>query len=364
MNTRGYCPRQTNKLNTCNYLCDIPETELETNLVEVQFKNTRKGYYTNSNNLPIQKGDTVTVEANPGHDVGTVTMTGKLVHLQMQRAHIRPDTTTPRIYRKSRPVDIQKYNESKAKEQNTMIRARKIAQELGLQMKIGDVEYQADGTKAIFYYIADERVDFRQLIKDMAAEFNIKIEMKQIGARQEAARIGSIGPCGREICCSGWATTLNSVSTSAARTQDISTNPQKLSGQCAKLKCCLNYEIDAYTEATKNFPPPETPLHTLDNTYHHFKTDVFKNTITYSTDQNIAANTIDITPQRANEIINMNNNGQKPKTLQPDNQPPTPETQYTDILNKNNITRFDKTKNKHHKHKQKPANPNPDNKPK
>jgi cell fate regulator YaaT (PSP1 superfamily) len=346
MNSRGCCRRQANKLNCYNYFCDIPESEFETDLVEVQFKNTRKGYYLNSNKLSIEKGDVVTVEANPGHDVGTVTMTGKLVLLQMRRAHVKPDAGTLRIYRKSRQTDIEKYEEAKAKEQDTMIRARKIAEGLGLKMKIGDVEYQGDGTKAIFYYIAEERVDFRQLIKDMASAFGVKIEMKQIGARQEAARIGSIGPCGREICCAGWATTFNSVSTSAARIQDISTNPQRLSGQCAKLKCCFNYEMDAYMEASKNFPSREIPLETLDKRYYHFKTDVFKNTITYSTDRHAAANMVEITSQRASEVIAMNAIGEKPRSLIPYDEAKTHENEYKDILDGASVTRFDKMKKK------------------
>ncbi|KAA6306819.1 hypothetical protein EZS27_041517, partial [termite gut metagenome] len=223
-------------------------------IVEVQFKNTRKGYYRNSNSLTLEKGDIVAVEASPGHDIGIVTLTGSLVPFQMRKATGKMDTDIKRVYRKVKLVDMEKYEEAKAKEHHTMIRARQIAADLNLNMKIGDVEYQGDGNKAIFYYIADERVDFRQLIKILAETFKTRIEMKQIGARQEAGRIGGIGPCGRELCCATWMTNFISVSTSAARYQDISLNPQKLAGQCAKLKCCLNYEIDCYVEAQKRLP--------------------------------------------------------------------------------------------------------------
>jgi cell fate regulator YaaT (PSP1 superfamily) len=346
MNKRGCLCRQANKLNSYNYFCDIAESELATDYIEVQFKNTRKGYYINSNKLPLEKGDMVTVEASPGHDVGTVTMTGKLVVFQMKKARIRPDLDVRRVYRKSRQTDIEKYEEAKAKEHDTMIRSRKIAENLGLQMKIGDVEYQGDGNKAIFYYIADERVDFRQLIKDLAEAFRVKIEMRQIGARQEAARIGGIGPCGRELCCSGWISGFNSVSTGAARVQDISLNPQKLAGQCAKLKCCINYEVDTYMESLKQFPSREIRLETLDNTYYHIKTDVFKNVMTYSTERNIISNIVNISSERAFEVINMNKKGQKPKSLLPDDEHRSQGRTYSDILDGNNVSRFDSLKKK------------------
>ena len=222
------CGRQDNKLNTYDWLADIPNNDEIQDMVEIQFKNTRKGYYKNSNKLKLEKGDIVAVEANPGHDIGTVTLTGQLVPLQMRKANLKPDAEIRRIYRKAKPVDLEKYEEAKAKEHETMIRSRKIAADLGLQMKIGDVEYQGDGNKAIFYYIADERVDFRQLIKVLAENFRVRIEMKQIGARQEAGRIGGIGPCGRELCCATWMTNFVSVSTSAARYQDISLNPIRI----------------------------------------------------------------------------------------------------------------------------------------
>jgi cell fate regulator YaaT (PSP1 superfamily) len=348
MNKKGCCPRQANKLNSYDYLCDIPESEQSTDYIEVQFKNTRRGYYLNSNKLPLSKGDIVAVESSPGHDIGTVSMTGKLVLLQMRKARIRPDSDIRRVYRKARPADIEKYEEAKAREHETMIRSRKIAEALGLQMKIGDVEFQGDGSKAIFYYIADERVDFRQLIKDLAETFKIRVEMKQIGARQEAARIGGIGPCGRELCCSGWVASFSSVSTGAARIQDLSLNPQKLAGQCAKLKCCLNYEVDAYMEASRNYPSREIRLETLDNTYYHFKTDVFKNQMTYSTDKNFAANTVTITAERAYEIIALNRKGQKPRSLTANSEAASSKIVYNDILDEN-VSRFDHLRKKRNK---------------
>ena len=365
LSSKGYCKRHTNKLNNYDYLSDIVESEQVTDYVEVQFKNTRKGYYLNSNKIPLAKGDVVAVEASPGHDIGTVMMTGKLVLLQMVKARLRPDAEIRRIYRKAKPADLEKYEEAKAKEHETMIRSRKIAEGLGLQMKIGDVEYQGDGNKAIFYYIADERVDFRQLIKDLADAFHIRIEMKQIGARQEAARIGGIGPCGRELCCSGWVSGFVSVSTGAARLQDISLNPQKLAGQCAKLKCCLNYEVDAYMEAQRNFPSREIPLETKDNMYYHFKTDVFKNQMTYSTDKNFAANTVTITAERAFDVIGMNKKGHKPKSLLPDeNEQVHQHKEYQDVLEES-VSRFDtamRRKNKkHHPHNDRyPNHKNPE----
>ena len=301
MSEKGCSKRQNTKLNTYDWLCDVPDAANATDYVEVQFKNTRKGYYLNSNKIPVQKGDIVAVEANPGHDIGTVTLTGKLVLLQMKKTNFRMGEgyEPKKLYRLAKPTDLEKYEEAKAKEHETMIRSRQIAADLGLDMKIGDVEYQGDGNKAIFYYIADERVDFRVLIKVLAEAFRVRIEMKQIGARQEAGRIGGIGPCGRELCCSSWMTSFVSVATGAARYQDISLNPQKLAGQCAKLKCCINYEVDTYVEAHKRLPSREIALETLDNTYYHFKTDIFKREITYSTDKVLAANLVTISAGRA-----------------------------------------------------------------
>lgn len=343
MSEKGCSKIQNNKLNTYDWLCDVPDAVNATDYVEVQFKNTRKGYYLNSSKIPLEKGDLVAVEASPGHDIGTVTLTGKLVLLQMKKNNIRTgDGNEPKkIYRKAKPTDIEKYEEAKAKEHATMIRSRQIAADLGLNMKIGDVEYQGDGNKAIFYYIADERVDFRQLIKVLAEVFRVRIEMKQIGARQEAGRIGGIGPCGRELCCSSWMTSFVSVATGAARYQDISMNPQKLAGQCAKLKCCINYEVDVYVEAQKRLPSREMVLETKDNTYYHFKTDIFKREITYSTDKSFAANLVTIPANRAFDVINMNKKGIKPITLEADTKPQPPKRDAQDILGQDSVTRFD-----------------------
>ena len=269
------CGRQDRQLNTFDWLADVPGNNQTTDLVEVQFKNTRKGYYHNSNNLDLKKGDIVAVEANPGHDIGVVTLTGRLVKLQIKKtSSVKSPDDIKRVYRLAKEVDMQKYREAKAREHKTMIESRQIAKGLGLKMKIGDVEYQGDGNKAIFYYIADERVDFRQLIKDLAAAFHVRIEMKQIGARQEAGRIGGTGPCGRELCCATWMKSFSSVSTTAARIQDISLNPTKLAGMCAKLKCCLNYEVDDYMEAARKLPSKEVLLETMDGEYQLFKTEI------------------------------------------------------------------------------------------
>ena len=344
------CPRHSTKLHVYDWLHDYPEMQDLTNMVEVQFKNTRKGYYLNSNKIDLNKGDIVAVEASPGHDIGTVTLTGKLVEIQMRKNNYREDSISgpKRVYRIARPADMEKYELAKAKEEPTMIRAREIAEGLGLNMKIGDVEYQGDGNKAIFYYIADERVDFRQLIKVLAETFHVRIEMKQIGARQEAGRIGGTGPCGRELCCATWMKNFVSVSTNAARIQDISLNPQKLAGMCAKLKCCLNYEADSYVEASHALPNKDIVLQTADSDYYHFKTDILAKTITYSTDKKIAANLETISTDRAKEIIDMNRRGVKPETILADGK--KKETaKPIDLLAGADISRFDKSKNQKNK---------------
>ena len=333
------CGRMDAPLNTFDWLAAVSGNEEYTDIVEVQFKNTRKGYYRNSNKIPLQKGDVVAVEASPGHDIGKVTMTGRLVLLQLKKTRLTPDSEFKRVYRKVRPVDMEKYEEAKAREHDTMIRSRQIAKDLNLDMKIGDVEYQGDGLKAIFYYIADNRVDFRQLIKVLADVFKVKIEMKQIGARQEAGRIGGIGPCGRELCCATFTTNFVSVSTSAARFQDVSLNPQKLAGQCAKLKCCLNYEVDAYVEASKRLPQRDVELETKDGTYYFFKCDILRGEITYSTDKHIPANLVTITSRRAFAVIEMNKRGERPESL--DNDSSKEPRRPIDLLEQENINRFD-----------------------
>ena len=351
---RGLCAcgvgRQDRQLNMYDWLADVPGNAHSTDLVEVQFKNTRKGYYHNVNNLDLKKGDTVAVEANPGHDIGVVTLTGRLVKLQIKKANLKSPDDIRRIYRIAKPVDIEKFKEAKSREHDTMIQSRQIAKDLGLQMKIGDVEYQGDGNKAIFYYIADERVDFRQLIKVLAETFHVRIEMKQIGTRQEAGRIGGTGPCGRELCCATWMKNFVSVSTNAARHQDISLNPQKLAGMCAKLKCCLNYEVDGYIEASKKIPSKDIILQTLDSDYYQFKTDILAQLITYSTDKNLASNLETVSTQRALDIIEMNKRGVKPMSLLNDGKIKEPEKPI-DLLANADISRFDKSKKKGNRNK-------------
>ena len=284
----------------------------------------------------------------------------------MKKNNFRPDANggVKRVYRIARQTDIDKYERAKAREQSTMIRSRQIAEELGLQMKIGDVEYQGDGNKAIFYYIADERVDFRQLIKVLASEFRVKIEMKQIGARQEAGRIGGIGPCGGQLCCSSWMSSFVSVSTSAARAQDIAINPQKLAGQCGKLKCCMNYEVDLYIEAQRGLPSREIVLEARDADYYHFKTDILAGLITYSTDKYNGANLVTIPKERAFEIISMNKNGKKPSKIAIEEASvPVNGGDYNgkDLLQDQSITRFDKAASNQSRRRRKPRKRKPSN---
>lgn len=350
--SRG-CGRQDHQLNTYDWLADVPGNNATTDLVEVQFKNTRKGYYHNVNNLDLKKGDIVAVEANPGHDIGVVTLTGQLVRLQIKKANIKSPEDIRRIYRIAKEADMEKYAAAKAREHATMIQSREIAKGLGLKMKIGDVEYQGDGNKAIFYYIADERVDFRQLIKDLAAAFHVRIEMKQIGARQEAGRIGGTGPCGRELCCATWVRNFSSVSTNAARFQGVSLNPTKLAGMCAKLKCCLNYEVDDYMEAARRLPSREVSLFTLDAEYFLVKTDILSGECTYSTDRKKMANVETISARRAREIIELNRQGDKPLSLLDDGSV-KPEAKSADLLADGDLSRFDKFQKKKKK-KKKPS---------
>ncbi len=353
---RGLCAkgvsRSDHQLNTYDWLADVPGNAESTDLVEVQFKNTRKGYYHNVNGLDLKKGDWVAVEASPGHDIGVVSMTGRLVTLQIKKANLKSADEIRTVYRFAKDTDMERYYEAKSREEATMIQSRQIAKDLGLDMKIGDVEYQGDGGKAIFYYIADERVDFRQLIKVLAETFHVRIEMKQIGARQEAGRIGGTGPCGRELCCATWMKSFSSVGTTAARLQDISPNPQKLAGMCAKLKCCMNYEVDCYMDAAKDFPSRDIILQTMDSDYYFFKQDILAGIITYSTDKRKPVNLETITPARANEIIAMNKEGKKPLSLLEDDKTKAPE-RPKDMLFGSDLTRFDKAKKKKKKKKKK-----------
>lgn len=341
---RGACGRQDHQLNTYDWLADVPGINEDTDLVEVQFKNTRKGYYHNIYHIELKKGDVVAVEASPGHDIGVVTLTGRLVKLQVKKANLKSPDEIKRIYRIAKQADMDKYREAKSREHDTMIESRQIAKRLGLDMKIGDVEYQGDGNKAIFFYIADERVDFRQLIKDLAATFHVRIEMKQIGARQEAGRIGGTGPCGRELCCATWMKNFSSVSTNAARFQDIALNPQKLAGMCAKLKCCLNYEVDEYIEASRKLPGRDIVLQTADSDYYFFKSDILSGMITYSTDKRLAANLETITGKRALQVMEMNKRGEKPQSLTEENgrqESSTPVDMF-----EGDVTRFDRSRKK------------------
>lgn len=336
------------KLHVYDWLDDLPEPPGASDLVEVQFKNTRKSYYRNQSGVQLHKGDIVAVESSPGHDIGVVTLSGRLVYLQMHKYHINPATYEfKRVYRIARPTDIEKWEEAKSLEQATMLESRQIAERLNLNMKIGDVEYQGDRTKAIFYYIADERVDFRELIKVLADRFHVRIEMKQIGARQEAGRIGGIGPCGRELCCASWMTNFVSVTTHSARVQDLSLNPLKLAGQCGKLKCCLNYELDVYLDAIQSFPPTDKPLETADGTYYFFKYDIFKHLMWYSPQKDTPVNIVAVDADHVREILEMNANGQKPKELGSSEQVAVSEdTGYSNVVELDDLTRFDNKNNR------------------
>lgn len=343
----GWRREPRGKLYATNWLGDI-STSADFPVVQVQFKNTRAGFYRNPSKLNLEIGDVVAVEATNGHDIGQVAMVGPLVRMQMAKAKVDAENIDDLkvVFRKARPSDIEKFDEVRAKEHDTMIRSRAIAEGLGLNMKIGDVEYQGDGGKAIFYYIADERVDFRKLIKLLADEFHVRIEMKQIGARQETGRIGGIGPCGRPLCCSSWMTHFVSVGTGAARMQDLSMNPQKLAGQCAKLKCCLNFEIDAYAEAVKQLPQRDVVLQTKDSDYYLFKTDILTRTLTYSTDRRMAANLVTISAARAFEIIALNKQGVKVDSIAVDDDEREELKEYIDLTDQDALTRFDKAKKK------------------
>jgi cell fate regulator YaaT (PSP1 superfamily) len=331
-----------NKLDSFNWLKDLPESETEDEIVEIRFKNTRKGFYRNVNGLRLEIGDIVAVEASPGHDIGRVSMVGPLVGEQLKELKTVPSSEDmKKIYRKAKAVDVQKWEEAKKMETPTMLRSRKISEELKLNMKIGDVEYQGDKTKAIFYYIADERVDFRQLIKVLADEFRVRIEMRQIGARQEAGRIGGIGSCGRELCCSTYITNFISVTTTHAKYQELSLNPQKLAGQCSKLKCCLNFELDCYVDAQRQFPSREIPLELADSTVWFQKMEVHKGLYWYSTDPHSSLNLTAVPVQRVREIQEMNRKGKKPERLLIIEDSIDLSSESEDLLKNNSLTRFD-----------------------
>jgi len=336
------CPRS--KLQATDWLEGVPGNN-DCDIVEVAFKNTRLGYYVNAVPLDLRIGDMVVVESQPGYDIGRVNMTGRLVRLQMRKAGVKDLKELKNVLRFASKAELERADEVHSREHETMIRSRKIAEDLSLNMKIGDVEYQADAAKAIFYYIADERVDFRTLIRVLADTFKVRVEMRQIGARQEAGRIGGIGPCGRPLCCSQWMTKFNSVGTGAARIQDISMNPQKLAGQCAKLKCCLNFETAVYAEAQKKLPGKDIQLETKDNIYYLFKPDILAQMLTYSTDRKIPANLVTITAARAFEIIALNKQGVKPDSLLSEGQLAEGEQKrVVDLAEQDDLTRFDKSK--------------------
>ena len=367
---RGYCKTKYGccaKLHVTDWLADLKPPVQLSNVIEVRFKNTRKDYYQNVNNLNLKPGDIIAVEGSPGHDIGIVSLMGPLVENQM-RKH-KPTLVNGefrKIYRLAKPTDIDKWKEAISLEHDTMIRSRQITAQLRLNMKIGDVEYQGDKTKAIFYYIADDRVDFRQLIKVLAETFHIRIEMKQIGARQEAGRIGGIGPCGREICCSTWMHNFVSVSTNAARYQELSPNPQKLAGQCAKLKCCLNFELATYVDAQREFPPTNYPLETVAGTYIFLKADIFNGTYLYMHQGNPQSPQIYIPVSRVAEIQHMNKKGKKPDKLAGKDQATAPKEKELDtfhnVVEQEDLTRFDKPKGaqrkmkRHHRNQQRRQN--------
>ncbi len=341
------------KLHSYNWLEEMPEV-IPNDIFEVRFKNTRKSYYRNVNNLSLKRGDIVAVEAAPGHDIGIVSMTGDLVARQMKRIGFNPQNGEfKKIYRKAKPYDIEKWQEAIALEHETMIRARQIAAEMKLNMKIGDVEYQGDKIKAIFYYIADERVDFRELIKVFAEQFRIRVEMKQIGARQEAGRIGGLGSCGRELCCASWIANFVSVTTNSARQQEISLNPQKLAGQCGKLKCCLVYEVDTYIDARKDFPHINQPLQTEEGEFYLVKSDILNRTMWFAADPGSQSNMIPLSVNRVREIIRANQKGVKVAQLSTDTTSQDTEPTFADVVGEESLTRFDKQQSRRKNRKKK-----------
>lgn len=378
---RGYCegdPRENlndnsdkinkyftgcSKLDNFNWLRDLPVTDHETDIVEIRFKNTRKGFYRNVNKLRLNRGDIVAVEASPGHDIGIVTLTGQIVLRQLHKYGIHPDSEEiKKVYRKAKEADLEKWKEAIGLEHETMIRSRKFAERLRLDMKIGDVEYQGDKTKAIFYYIAAERVDFRQLIKDLAEAFRIRIEMKQIGARQEAGRIGGIGSCGRELCCATWIVNFVSVTTAAARYQEVSLNPQKLAGQCGKLKCCLNYEVTAYYDAQKDLPDRNTPLKLKDSEAFFQKTDIYRGIYWYSTNKENMNTLFPVSVERVKEIIRLNKKNIFPDSLTEtqDNSSQKKES-FANVIGQESLTRFENKKNKKRTRNKRKKRKNPGN---
>jgi len=360
---RGVCNSESGccaKLQVTDWLKDIKSAIRLDNVIEVRFKNTRKDYYRNVNNLKLKVGDLIAVESSPGHDIGVVSVMGELVERQMRKHKVTLiNGEFRKVYRKAKSVDIDKWKEAISMEHQTMIRSRQITADLHLNMKIGDVEYQGDRTKAIFYYIADERVDFRELIKVLAENFRIRVEMKQIGARQEAGRIGGIGPCGREICCSTWMNKFISVTTNSARYQEISLNPQKLAGQCGKLKCCLNFELATYMDAQRDFPPSNIPLETENGLYYFIKADILSGTFAYMLQGNAPSTQITVPVQRVEDIQRLNKKGKKPERLLLNDESEILEDKETfkNVVGQDDLHRFDRpkkqsrNKKRYHKHR-------------
>ena len=344
-------PESCSKLEVFDWLNDIPGSSKKLDIIEVRFKNTRKDFFINVNSLRLNKGDIVAVEASPGHDIGIISLTGEIVGFQLKKQGVNPaEYEFKKVYRKAKPADFEKWHEATSLEDSIMLETRKIASDLNLEMKIGDIEYQGDKTKAIFYYIADERVDFRELIKILAEKFKIRIEMRQIGARQEAGRIGGIGSCGRELCCSTWITNFVSVTTNSARYQEISLNPQKLAGQCGKLKCCLNYELDCYVDAQKDFPSREVVLETKIGQAYHSKTDIFRGIMWYTFDPVNLVNFTPVPVERVKEIIELNKKGVKVDVLINISKVSTEGSlDFKNVVGQESLTRFDDQKIKRKK---------------
>ena len=353
------CSSGCNKLDVHNWLSDLPEAPNSTDWVEVRFKNTRKAFFQNVNGLKLEKGDVVAVESSPGHDIGVVSLTGNLVLKQIQKVGGLRNEEPKKIYRKAKPADIEKWEMAIAREKEVMLETRQICKDLGLDMKVSDVEFQGDNTKAIFYYIAQSRVDFRELIKVLAERFRIRVEMRQIGARQEAGLVGGIGTCGRELCCSTWVTKFVTVTTSAARYQELSLNPQKLAGQCGKLKCCLNYELDSYMDAQKDFPNTTVVLETELGQAYHFKTDIFNAVLYYSASPDNPVNLTAVPVERVKEIIRLNKQGVRPKSLYDEEmlaKPKETKVDFNNVIDEDDLDRFDQKKdNRRKKKRRKPA---------
>lgn len=343
--TESFYRKSCCKLDAYDWLKDIiaPEPQKQRTFVDVRFKNNRKEFFEKKEDLHLDEGDIIAVEASPGHDIGIVAQTGPIVLRHMKKRGVNPEPGTLRkVYRKARLSDIEKWINAVKREEVTKIEARKIAANLKLEMKINDVEYQGDNTKAIFYYTASERVDFRELIKLLADQFKVRIEMKQIGVRQEAGKVGGIGSCGREMCCSKWMTDFQSVSTTTARTQQLSLNPQKLAGQCGKLKCCLNFEQEMYEEALQEFPSESKTLKTKSGEAEHHKTDVYKKVMWYAYKEDDNANLIPIPLKSVKEIIRINHKGKQPESLEIYSVQTEEEPYFDQAVGQDDLRRFDK----------------------